>query len=303
MLNRPQSDNHPFTQIKARYLFLWLLIFYLGFSVIYGVIASLFAPVANFEVPIVSHIIYFLSLLSLCCYLLRKLRQFQINPQYIMGNLYPSYPWLSLMGLTVILLLFSVGVALLSLYFLSLVAPGFSESLMESVSKPDSHSSSIIYKCLESINYIVVAPIAEEFIFRGVLLHRLGTKWNISAGVWISSIIFGCFHPNPIGISMLGVVWALLYIQTRTLVIPIIAHMMNNTIVVLEQLLAALIVEDNGVTESATDIDINDYSWKMGLFLVILSVPFLLRFIYQKFPSKNQSLPYFANQARAISSE
>ena len=298
MISPQQSDANPFTKIKARSLFFGLLILYLGFSIIYGAIASSFNTIPAPQDPIVTHVIYFFSFSGLCYYLLQKFRQLQINPQYIIGKLYPNYPWFSLVGLAIILLIFSVGAALLSFYFLSLVAPVFFESLMESVSKQNSQSSSIpiIYRCLEIINYTIVAPITEEFIFRGVLLHRLAIKWNLPLAVWGSSIIFGFFHPNPIGISMLGIVWALLYLKTRTLIIPITAHMINNTIVVLGQLLSALIVETNSISESTTNV--TDSSWKMGLFLVVLSVPFLIRFIYQKFPYKNQTLPYFANQAR-----
>ncbi len=297
-----KSERAAFSNIKSRYLFAWLLLFRIGFSIVYQIVADFVPSFPNFEDPIANQILYFCSFISLCYYLLTKLRQFRLNPRYLIGKLVPNYPWWSLLRLTIILLLFSSGAAILLFYFLSLVAPDFLESMMESLSEQESQVSAlpIINKCLETINYVAIAPITEEFIFRGVLLHRLATKWNLASAVWLSSIIFGLMHPNPIGISMLGVVWALLYLKTRTLVVPIVAHAMNNTIVVIGQFLATFAEENNSITESANEMSGQD--WIVGLVLVAVSLPFLASFVYQRFPASNQTLPYFSNQAKAIAS-
>ena len=294
-----KSNDSTFDRTKTRYIFIALILFYLIFSFIYGVLVGFFPGIPDFEDPIVNQILYICSFGSLCYYLWKKLRQSRLNPQYLIGNKFPRYRWWSLLGLAIILLLFSVGAALLSFYALSLVAPNFMESFMESLAEQESKVSSLptVDKCLETINYIVVAPITEEFVFRGVLLHRLATKWNIAIAIWISSIIFGLMHPNPVGISMLGVVWALLYIKTKTLIVPIVAHAINNTIVVVWQFLGTF-VENNGSITEATEISSQD--WIIGLLLVAVSLPFLIRFIYRRFPAKSQTLPYFANEAEAI---
>jgi uncharacterized protein len=300
MSTSQQLTVYSFNKIKAKYLFLWLILFNLGFAGLYGTLATFVPILPHSDDPIVSHILYSCSFLSLSYYLLDKLRRSEIKPQYLVGKLAPRYPWWSLLRLVVFILLFSIGIALVSFYCLSWIAPNFLETLMESVSKEESQASSIpiIYRCWDAINCIVIAPITEEFIFRGVLLHRLATKWNIATAVWVSSIIFGLLHFNPLGISMAGIAWALLYLKTRTLIIPIVAHAMNNTIAVMVELLSDVMLKNN-LVESTTD-PTSSSSLIIGLLLSVVSFPFLLRFIYQRFPGKNQSLPYFANEAKAI---
>ena len=286
--------------IKTRHLFLWLFCFYLAFTFLYGIIKEFLPFFPSFEDPIVTQILYSFSFISLCFYLAKELRYSQINPRHILGNLRPSYRWLFLFGLAIILLLFSVGAALISFQILSIVAPTIHESLVESASEQESQTSAlpILNQCWQTINYVAVAPITEEFIFRGVLLHRLAAKWNLPVAIWGSSIIFGLLHPNPIGIAMLGLAWALLYIKTKTLIVPIVAHSMNNAIVVLGELTSNWLNSDNA--SNATANNMTGDEWIAGLLFVAISLPFVVRFVYRRFPSKDKPLPYFANKAEII---
>ena len=293
-----QSDNITFT--KTRYLFLWLLLFYLIFPTIYSIASVFITSLPDIKDPLITQIFYSCSFISLCWYLTRELRQSRLEPRYLIGNLRPKYGWISLIGLAIAFLVFSLGTALLSFHGFSLVAPELHKSFMESMLEQESQVSvvPIVNQCWQTINYIAVAPITEEFIFRGVLLHRLATKWNLAIAIWVSSIIFGLLHPNPIGISAVGVAWALLYIRTRTLIVPIIAHSINNTIVVVGEFLSTLAEENGNVADSAESIADNE--WTTGLLFVVVSLPFVVRFIYRRFPAKDKSLPYFANEARAV---
>ncbi|MGD1920372.1 MAG: lysostaphin resistance A-like protein [Pleurocapsa sp.] len=285
--------------IKTRYVFLWLLLFYFAFTSLYGLLQQFVTFLPGFEDPIVNQILYSCSFISLCFYLIQELRQSEINVEHIFGNLRPSYRWLPLLGWAIMFLLFSVGAALISFRGLSLVAPEFHESFMKSIAEQESRESAvpIINQCWQTVNYVAVAPITEEIIFLGTNLHRLAMKWNLPVAIWISSIIFGLLHPNPIGISAVGVAWALLYIKTRTLVVPIIAHCMNNAIVVLVEFGSAWLQHSNPneITNNMTGDE-----WIAGLLLVALSLPFIVVFIYRRFPAKDASLPYFANHSKAI---
>ena len=264
---------------------------------VYGVAVSLVPSFPNFEDPILTHVIYIYSFGGLCYYLWEKLRLSRLKPQYLIGNKIPRYHWWSLLGLVIVLLLFSLGAGLLLHRVLLSFAPNLLEFFLEEESQVS--SLPIIYKCLETINIIVVAPITEEFIFRGVLLHRFATKWNIAIAIWISSIIFGLLHTlNLVGASLFGVVMALLYLKTKTLTVPIVAHAMNNTIVVIMQVWGTLVENNGSIAESTTEISSGD--WIISLLLVAVSLPFLIRFIYRHFPAKNKLLPFFANEAKAI---
>jgi membrane protease YdiL (CAAX protease family) len=80
---------------------------------------------------------------------------------------------------------------------------------------------------------VVAAPIFEEFIFRAVLFggfrRSLG---SVRAGV-ASALIFGIVHP-PIGsvpVFVLGLIAALVYDRSRSLLAPVAAHMTYNAMV------------------------------------------------------------------------
>ena len=288
-----KSDKTTFP--KTRFIFLWLLLFNLGFASIYGILKQFIPFLPPVEDPIITQILYSCSFVSLCFYLIQELRQSQVNPQYVVGNLRPRYRFLSLLALTIVFLLFSIGAALISFHLLSLVAPEFHESFIKQITEQESKKSVVplINKCWQNFNYVALAPITEEFIFRGVLLQRLAMKWNLPVAIWISSIIFGLLHPNPIGIAAVGVAWALLYIKTRTLMVPIVAHSMNNAIVVLGQYASNWLEQDNSASVTGDE-------WIAGLVFIAISLPFILRFVYRQFPGKDKTLPYFANAAKAI---
>lgn len=293
-----KSDNISF--IKTRFIFWWLLLFYLAFTSLYGLIQEFVPSFPSFEDPIVMQILYSCSFISLCFYLGQKLHKSQISLRYIVGNLHPHYRWLSLLGLAIIFIIFSMGAALISFQALSMLAPEFHQSLLKSVSEQETEVSAIpiIHQVWQTINYVLIAPVTEEFIFRGVLLHRLALKWNLAIAIWVSSIIFGLLHPNPIGIAAVGFAWALLYIKTKSLVVPIIAHGMNNAIVVIGEFATDFL--DSSNTSSA---EMSGDEWIAGIFFLAISLPFILHFIYRRFPQKNQILPYFANQAQMIAEE
>ena len=273
--------------IESRYIIIFVLLYLITLFVC-GAASSFVPALSSLEDPIIFEILYTCSFVGLCCYLWKKLGQSRLNPQYLIGNKFPNYCWWSLLTWVVVLLLFSLGTIILLECALSFFAPDFSESLLEEEFLVSSLPT--IYQCLVTINTIVVAPITEEFIFRGVLLHRLATKWNIAIAIWISSIIFGLLHFfDPVGAFLFGVVMALLYIKTKNLIVPIIAHAMYNTILI-------ILGQFSGTTaESSTQISSGD--WIIGLLFITVSLPFLIRFIYRRFPAKNIPLPYFANEA------
>ena len=297
---QPATEDRPFHKFKTRYVILWLWLFYLGFAGLYGTIAGFTNRLPDLEDPLVNNILYTCSFISLAYFLLRRLRYRQLEPKYIRGAAAPPYRWWYLLRLTVVFLLFSVGTGLLSFYLLFLAAPEYTQSLLESLSESSQSSSlPVVNQILSTINLVIVAPITEEFIFRGIILHRLAEKWNVAIAVWVSSIIFGLLHPNPIGIAAVGMAWALIYLKTKNLMVPMVAHGMNNAIVATSQLLTPLVTEDS-VTKPMTELTVTN--WLGCLLLIAVSAPFVCHFIYRQFPNQSQVLPYFANQHKAIAS-
>jgi len=80
----------------------------------------------------------------------------------------------------------------------------------------------------------IIAPIAEEYLIRGVVMRKM-LRWNISPWYAIigSSIMFGLTHINPAqipGAIIMGIVMAWMCYRTRSLIPGIIIHITNNTL-------------------------------------------------------------------------
>lgn len=79
----------------------------------------------------------------------------------------------------------------------------------------------------------IVAPIAEEFIFRGYLYGVMRRFLGRIPGIMISSILFAAMHlhlPSMPGLTVLAVMLCLLYERTGSLWSNIIVHATFNTI-------------------------------------------------------------------------
>ena len=80
----------------------------------------------------------------------------------------------------------------------------------------------------------IIAPIAEEYLFRGLMMRKM-LRWNISPwyAIIASSILFGLIHLNPAqipGAIILGIFMAWMCYRTRSLIPGIIIHITNNTL-------------------------------------------------------------------------
>jgi len=87
---------------------------------------------------------------------------------------------------------------------------------------------------IEFFSIVIVVPIMEELMFRGVILNRLLVNVPKWLAILISSILFGLMHMSD-SLRMLSIaissIWlALLYIRFRNLWLCIIVHMVNNFI-------------------------------------------------------------------------
>lgn len=82
----------------------------------------------------------------------------------------------------------------------------------------------------------VVAPLAEEVIFRGVLLPGLARRMRPGLALVATSLVFGLFHVPTHGVGavvpgLLGVVFGWARLRTGGLSAPVILHAANNLLV------------------------------------------------------------------------
>ena len=80
-----------------------------------------------------------------------------------------------------------------------------------------------------------ISPIAEELIYRGVLMTTFFKNSPWYGDILLSAIIFGCIHINfaltPLAFFIYasgGLILAILYRMTKTLYYPIVVHILMN---------------------------------------------------------------------------
>ena len=135
---------------------------------------------------------------------------------------------LPVFGLTVLVLLFSMSIYWLMLRALMVISPIAAGFALTPQPLPDA----LWYLIATSFILAVIAPFAEEFVFRGVILHRLMEALGFWKGIGLTSLIFGIFHINFFGAFLFAVVASLLYLKSGNLLVPILLHMANNAIAV-----------------------------------------------------------------------
>lgn len=84
------------------------------------------------------------------------------------------------------------------------------------------------------VNLLIMAPIAEELLCRGIMVTQLEKRFSVSAAVVISSLIFGLIHIPAGGITLagaaavMGIVLGIIYVKTQSLYTAIAAHCAAN---------------------------------------------------------------------------
>ena len=133
----------------------------------------------------------------------------------------------SLLATVLVNVFFSYGMLYLSIFAVKYI-PGF-DSLIGLFMAPVVVTNSLIG--LGSVlSTIIVSPISEELLFRGVFLNRLKLVVPTSFAVLITSILFGAMHSygSVISAIVFGVCMCILYLKTQNILVCILAHFLNN---------------------------------------------------------------------------
>ena len=179
--------------------------------------------------------------------------------------------WFVVAGLLVVQLLFSLAAITLT----TLVAPWMFDSL-EGVGEGN--------LALATLGLVVLPPLVEEVVFRGVLLERFSVKWRVGVAIVLSAVFFGILHADPVGAGMFGLITGLLYLRTGSLWPGIIIHFVNN--------LVALVATRLAGPDTGTDaLEVSDALVSAGV-LLLLSLPFLAWFIRANWPARGTPTPY-----------
>ena len=81
---------------------------------------------------------------------------------------------------------------------------------------------------------VIAAPLAEEFIFRGLVFGGLRRSMGLAGSMIASAALFAIVHPpvSMLPVFILGLGTALVYERTRSLLAPIVMHAVYNAAVI-----------------------------------------------------------------------
>ncbi len=88
------------------------------------------------------------------------------------------------------------------------------------------------------LSVAIFGPILEEIVFRKIIFGSLYNRMPFFFAALISSLIFSIAHTeleHTILYAAMGFTFAFLYVKTKRIIVPIIAHVSMNTFVVLMQ--------------------------------------------------------------------
>lgn len=182
-------------------------------------------------------------------------------------------------GLLLLLLfniLFAIGFGEILGYIVYQIAPGFLKDYITDEMEFEKTSSMLSAVCLY-LNVCIVAPIVEEIMFRGIIFNRLMIRWGLKVGIYTSSVVFAIPHFEMVHAFIFGILMSLLYLKTNNIMVPIIFHIINNTLATMSDL----------ITGSGNDYNFYDLDLFIGVVLFVPSVIYLVKYIKQNWPREN----------------
>lgn len=298
-------------QLHARVVAFWGMAILLGCILVSVLLYRLFASLLPVD-ALLSPVLLLLFYSAFGAWLLKFLERRAISLPALLGPVPRHWGWSKLALLVLLLLLCSLGSFLFWFglrYWLfpeamtaGLALSDGSDGSDGSVSSafipganPTSHGPWLA-QMLKFLVLVLGAPVVEETLFRGLILQRWTVLWGIRPAIVLSSLVFGiCHGSNPIGFTVFGLVMALMYVRTRSLLIPIVCHMLNNALAeVMLAFTSTRVMATEDIVAAA-----NNSLWQ-GVLLLAIALPLLVMFIRQTWPLASADIPYQINIQRGL---
>ncbi|MGM0898318.1 MAG: CPBP family intramembrane glutamic endopeptidase [Bacillota bacterium] len=235
--------------------------FFLGLMIVASIVSISLLLQATGNVylnSIVTLLIFYIVLPAWICSYYFKTRGVKLRQVFFFRGI---ARWLlPIFGISLLIMIFSTSIYWLFLRGLMATAPALVDILLTSQPLPDV----LWYLAATGFIIAIIAPIAEEFVFRGVILNQMAGLFGLWKGIGFTSLIFAVFHINFFGAFLFAVVASLLYIKTLNLLAPILLHITNNTLAVYQAF------ADSSFMEWLTVMSVNDLYTKAAPNLIAL---------------------------------
>ncbi|EEL89125.1 CPBP family intramembrane metalloprotease [Bacillus cereus] len=185
--------------------------------------------------------------------------------------------------IAIMLCIFSYGYLILYMYSFAWITPDF---IMNALHEPIIDSTGgYVY---QFIMVVFIAPIVGEFVFRGFLLQRFAAKWGTSIAMVVVALLFACLHVDFLGAVVFSIVLSIVYIRTKSLLMPIAIHMLNNAFV----LSASFLVSREKIMSFADFSNYTTFFPGLIIFIAGLNLVLIFLFVNRKYWSKEVPVIY-----------
>ena len=281
-----ETVSNPFLILKTRWVVPWAV---LGFilSVVVLLIGS-----ANSDGRPPDPTLFLIALNAffgaVAVWVFWSFRSKGIDIRRLVGRLPQNYNWFPVLGILLVNMVFSLGAAIVVLSAIASASEPVARSLdTEPIISNNPNPASLI---VSIATVAVLAPVLEEIFFRGILINRWAVKWRLGIAILASALLFGILHLIAIGGAfMFGTIAAVLYVRTRTLLVPMAMHVANNSLVTLAIL---AFPTESGQAAASPAGEVETPALVFGLVLLALTAPILVWYLHRNWPSRDEMLPY-----------
>lgn len=208
----------PYSPLRPLWMDLLIIVgVYIGSTIILSVVMGLFSAIVGGDIlltSIVAQILVYAVTIPVAVGLMRKRG---MSKPILPFSFRMADPMMIIWG---VLLIFIMGVVIEPLLDI------FPARYMESMNKVIIESGG-----LGMLMTIVLAPVLEEILFRGVIQGSASKEYGAVRGILIASAIFGIVHITPqlvINAFFSGLILGYVFYRTRSLVPVIAIHLLNN---------------------------------------------------------------------------
>ncbi|PGM96797.1 CPBP family intramembrane glutamic endopeptidase [Bacillus cereus] len=185
--------------------------------------------------------------------------------------------------IAIMLCIFSYGYLILYMYSFAWITPDF---IMNVLHEPIIDSTGgYVY---QFIMVVFIAPIVGEFVFRLFLLQRFAAKWGTSIAMVVVALLFACLHVDFLGAVVFSIVLSIVYIRTKSLLMPIAIHMLNNAFVIG----ASFLVSREEIMSFADFSNYTTFFPGLIIFMTGLNLVLIFLFVNRKYWSKEVPVIY-----------
>ena len=220
--------------------------------------------------------------LVLAAWIVLVMTRSRLSFRALVGQIPPGYNWWPIVLMGIAGVAYAVGAITVVMLPLAQLNSELVAELL-SMSLPGSPLSLFI-------ELVILAPLMEETIFRGLLFSRLTEKWGMTKAMIVSSLAFGLLHMDPIGSFVFGIVTCVLYVRTRTLLVPMALHALHNLIV------WAFMFSGLDGEIAFTSPEVRGQWAYEGLLAMMLASPIVFVLLARWWPSRDAPIPYLPNK-------